>query len=49
MYFQASKVFLLNRGEDARNASANAREREEADVDITGGQSQKPPRAPVSE
>ncbi|PHT57956.1 hypothetical protein CQW23_00319 [Capsicum baccatum] len=46
--YLASKVFLLNRGEDARNASANARERGEADVDITGGQSQKPPRAPVA-
>ncbi|KAM3343848.1 serine/threonine-protein kinase EDR1 isoform X2 [Capsicum galapagoense] len=46
--YLASKVLLLNRGEDARNASANAREREQADVDITGGQSQKPPRAPAA-
>ncbi|XP_060207133.1 uncharacterized protein LOC132634959 [Lycium barbarum] len=44
----ASKVLPLNRGEDARNASANARDREEANVDAIGGQSQRPPRAPAA-
>ncbi|MCD7447593.1 hypothetical protein HAX54_032211 [Datura stramonium] len=44
----ASKVFPLWRGGDARNASANARNREMAEVDTIGGQSQKPPRAPAA-
>ncbi|CAN4077792.1 unnamed protein product [Withania somnifera] len=43
-----SKVFPLNRREDARNASANARNREEVDADTTGGQSQRPPRTPAA-
>uniref|UniRef100_M0ZTM4 non-specific serine/threonine protein kinase n=1 Tax=Solanum tuberosum TaxID=4113 RepID=M0ZTM4_SOLTU len=38
----ASKVFSFNRGEDAH------RDREEVEVDTIGGQSQKPPRAPVA-
>lgn len=41
-------MFPLKRGEDARNASANVRDREEAELEKLGGQSQKPPRAPVS-
>ncbi|CAN4127527.1 unnamed protein product [Withania somnifera] len=45
-----SKVFPLNRREDACNASANARDVEEViEVDTTGGQSQKPPRAPAAQ
>ncbi|XP_009599005.1 uncharacterized protein [Nicotiana tomentosiformis] len=44
----ASKVFPLKRGEDARNASANVRDREEAELEKLGGQSQKPPRAPAA-
>ncbi|XP_016493271.2 uncharacterized protein LOC107812640 [Nicotiana tabacum] len=44
----ASKVFPLKRGEDARNASANVRDRKEAELDKIGGQSQKPPKAPAA-
>ncbi|PHU08534.1 Serine/threonine-protein kinase EDR1 [Capsicum chinense] len=44
----ASKVFSLNRGEDACDASADASARDESDLDSKEGKPLKPPRAPAA-